>query len=381
MSHDSLDSNSYAAKLARASTAPETREFYEFQVERLRAYCTDQGLDLFHLSAENICRFLATVHQFDGGYAVIRMCIAAVGRLYMERGLENPTRHRSVRQLVRGLRRATKIDEARPVLTPEFIRIIQTCGSDIRGLRDRSLLLAGFAGPLRRREVTEIQCEGIVLTGEAIIIVHPRKLMIQRGSETETCPVAALRAYLDAAPIVSGALWRGFDKRDKPLPHALSSHSVWQILHDRARAADVSGVSWPGLRFGFIEAAAKLPLFELQKRTLLSDRHALRRQLQRGRAQRRASAEKMADRAATADTDQHNVTKVPQKPLLFTRQTVSDVRSDLVRLFSSRRKSRSAKQQRDNGRNRRYRQADVAEIRSELTRLYGSTRASVSSSP
>src|ERR1019366_9095924 len=108
MSHDSLDSNSYAAKLARASTAPETREFYEFQVERLRAYCTDQGLDLFHLSAENICRFLATIHQFDGGYAVIRMCIAAIGRLYMERGLENPTRHRSVRQLVRRLRRATK---------------------------------------------------------------------------------------------------------------------------------------------------------------------------------------------------------------------------------------------------------------------------------
>ena len=372
MSHDSLDSNSYAAKLARASTAPETREFYEFQVERLRAYCTDQGLDLFNLSAENICRFLATIHQFDGGYAVIRMCIAAIGRLYMERGLENPTRHRSVRQLVRGLRRATKIDEARPVLTPEFIRIIQTCGPDIRGLRDRSLLLAGFAGPLRRREVTEIQYEGIVLTGEAIIIVHPRKLMIQRGSETETCPVAALRAYLDAAPIVSGPLWRGFDKRDKPLPHALSIHSVWQILHDRARAADVSGVSWPGLRFGFIEAAAKLPLFELQKRTLLSDTHALRRQLHRGRAQRRASAEKMADRAATANTDQHNVTKAPQKPLLFTRQTVSDVRSDLERLFSSRRKSRSAKQQRGNGPSRRYTQADVADIRSELTRLYGS---------
>lgn len=203
--------------------------------------------------------------------------------------------------------------------------------------------------------------------------------MIQRGSETETCPVAALRAYLDAAPIVSGPLWRGFDKRDKPLPHALSSHSVWQILHDRARAAGVSNVSWPGLRFGFIEAAAKLPLFELQKRTLLSDRHALRRQLQRGRAQRRASAEKLADRAATADTDQHNVTKVPQKPLLFTWQTVSDVRSDLVRLFSSRRKSRSAKQQRGNGRSRRYTQADVAEIRSELTRLYGSTCASVRS--
>jgi len=395
MSHDLLDSNSLAAELARAATAPETRDLYEIQVERLRAYCTDQGLDLFHLSAGDICRFLATVCQLAGGYAVIRMCIAAIGRLYMERGLENPTRHRSVRQLIRGLRRETKIVEARPVLTQEFIRIIQTCGTDLRGLRDRSLLLAAFAGPLRRREVTEIQCDDIVLTGEAIIVLHPRQLMIQCGSEVETCPVAALRTYLNAAHIVSGPVWRGFDKRDKPLPRALSVRSTWQILHDRATAASVSGVSWPGLRFGFIEAGAKLPLFELQKRTLMSDAQALRRQLQRGRAQRRASSEKTDDLRVTADTHQRYVTKKPQQPLPFTWQTVLDVRSDLDRLFSSQRPSRSrervhqprppqksprttfrpeklAKERRGSGGSGRYTQADILQIRNELTRLYAS---------
>jgi hypothetical protein len=219
--------------------------------------------------------------------------------------------------------------------------------------------------------------------------------MIQCGSEVETCPVAALRAYLDAAHIVSGPLWRGFDKRDKPLPHALSVRSMWQILHDRATAAGVSGVSWPGLRFGFIEAGAKLPLFELQKRTLMSDAHALGRQLQRGRAQRRASSEKMDDLTAMADTHQRNVTKKPQQPPPFTWQTVLDVRLDLERLFSSQRPFRSrervrqpsppqkspratfrpeklAKERRGSARSGKYTQADILQIRSELTRLYAS---------
>jgi hypothetical protein len=216
--------------------------------------------------------------------------------------------------------------------------------------------------------------------------------------EYVAAPVAAVRAYLDAAHIVWGPLWRGFDKRDKPLPGALSYRSVWQILRDRANAAGVPDVSWPGLRFGFIEAAAKLPYFELQKRAHMSDRYELRRQLQRGRAQRRASAAKMPERTATVDMGRQNVTKGTQKPRPITWQTVLDVRADLERLISSEQKWQSPedmrhprpratfrpgklpKQRRDDCRRRRYTQADVAEVRSELTRLYRSKCSSLGSS-
>jgi hypothetical protein len=132
-------------------------------------------------------------------------------------------------------------------------------------------------GPLRRREVTALTARGTILTGEAILIRHPRTLVIQRGSEAQTCPVAAVRAYLDAAHIVSGPLWRGFDKRDKALPQAPSYRTVSQILHDRARAAGVPGVSSRG-RASVSDslkqprAAAKLPRFELQKRALWDTR-------------------------------------------------------------------------------------------------------------
>jgi site-specific recombinase XerD len=397
-------SKAYAAELARLSTAPATRELYDVQIQRLRAYCKERGVDPYCLSAEHICDFLAHIHELAGGYAVIRMCVAAIGRLYMGRGRENPTRHRAVRQFVRGLRRATKIATLRPVLTEDLIRITKTCGRDIRGLRDRALLLVAFAGPLRRCELTALRTQDLILTGEAIVLLHPRRLIIQRGTEPETCPVTAVREYLAATRISSGPLWRGFDHRDRPSPRALSYRSVWQILHDRARAAGVPHASWTGFRFGFIEAAAKLPLFELQKRTLISDRQALRGQLQRGRAYRRAAVVNSPGPSAVPDRERDSVAKPARKPLLFTWQTVSDVRSDLERLYSSRRRSRSeeevrhpkppqklpratlrpeklVKQQRGHGRSRRYTQADVAEIRSELTRLYGSTCASVRSSP
>jgi len=73
---------------------------------------------------------------------------------------------------------------------------------------DRALLLVAFAGPLRRSEVTALRTRDTVLTSEAILILHPRTLIIQRGSEAQTCPVAAVRAYLEATHIASGPLWR-----------------------------------------------------------------------------------------------------------------------------------------------------------------------------
>ena len=387
MSRSSSGSSAYAAELARLSTAPATRELYRVQIDRLSAYCNDIGIDLYRLSSDHICRFLASIHQLTGGYAVVRMCVAAIGRLYQERGLANPTRHRAVRQLVHGLRRSTRIVESRPVLSQEMIRIVNTCGSDIRGLRDRALLLVAFAGPLRRCEVTALRTQDTVLTSEAILVLHPRTLIIQRGSETQTCPVAAVRAYLEATHIVSGPLWRGFNNRWEALPRALSYRSVSQILHDRARAAGVPDVSWPGVRLGFIDAAAKLPRFELQKRALISDPYELRRQLQRGRAQRRAASAATADHHATIRTEPHLVVKRPRKPLAITWQTVLQIRADLERLSSSQQGSRSTEairrsrpratlrpqtftKRRGSYQTRGYTQADVVQIRTELTRLY-----------
>ena len=92
----------------------------------------------------------------------------------------------------------------------------------LRGLRDRAMLLIGFAGGLRRSEVVgldvgrdqtedgrgwvEILDKGMVLSIRGK--TGWREVEIGRGSNDATCPVVALQTWLQLARIAHGPLFR-----------------------------------------------------------------------------------------------------------------------------------------------------------------------------
>ncbi len=92
---------------------------------------------------------------------------------------------------------------------------------DLRGLRDRAILLLGYAGGLRRSEIVsldvgkddtpdsggwiEILDEGAVLTLNSK--TGWREVEIGRGSKDETCPVHALEQWLHFAKINFGPVF------------------------------------------------------------------------------------------------------------------------------------------------------------------------------
>jgi len=91
-----------------------------------------------------------------------------------------------------------------------------------RGLRDRAILLIGFAGGLRRSEIVGLDCgRGQTQDGSGWIEVLDKGLLITlrgetgwreveigRGSSEATCPVAALTTWLEFARIGHGPLFR-----------------------------------------------------------------------------------------------------------------------------------------------------------------------------
>jgi integrase len=82
-------------------------------------------------------------------------------------------------------------------------------------LRDRALLLIGFAGAFRRSELVTLDVVDIEEMTEGLRIIirrsktdqegQGRTLAIPRGDVA--CPVKALRAWLEAAGIESGSLF------------------------------------------------------------------------------------------------------------------------------------------------------------------------------
>ena len=124
---------------------------------------------------------------------------------------------------------------------------------DLRGLRDRAILLIGFAGGLRRSEIVGLDCraedglsggwieffdDGLLLTLRGK--TGWREVEIGRGSSEATCPVVALETWLKFARISVGPLFRRV-VGGKVGADRLTDRHVARLVKQTALAAGVRG--------------------------------------------------------------------------------------------------------------------------------------------
>ena len=117
-------------------------------------------------------------------------------------------------------------------------------------LRDRALILAGFAGALRRSELAAIRVEQLEKTERGLRLTLHQTKGLQTDAVIvlpELCPVRALTAWLEAARIKSGPVFRRIwlpklSRPGEPLPCpalAVSRLRPWTVAAIvKARAAE-----------------------------------------------------------------------------------------------------------------------------------------------
>jgi len=136
-------------------------------------------------------------------------------------------------------------------------RILEPIETDLAGLRDRALLLLGFAGALRRAELAAIRIEHLEPCDRGLRLTLPLSKGERSGGAvtvaipygtTDLCPVRALRQWQLAAGIAEGPVFRriwipprGRDGRNTPLPRigraAIDAGTVARIIQVRAASA------------------------------------------------------------------------------------------------------------------------------------------------
>ena len=144
---------------------------------------------------------------------------------------------------MRGIRRAKGIalNGKAPIRTPLLRRMVEALPDDSPGLRDKAILLLGFAGAFRRSDIVGLQIRDVQISDAGLIIILRRSKTDQEGARftkgipigtrDATCPECALEAWLQLAGITSGPIFRPVDRWGHVGNHALSSLGV-------ARAAD-----------------------------------------------------------------------------------------------------------------------------------------------
>jgi hypothetical protein len=102
-------------------------------------------------SAETVAAYMAARADTLAVASIVRH-VASISKAHEARGLPNPTRSELVRATMRGIKRTRGCAqrEAKPLLRDDLLLVLDAMGDGLKDIRDRALLLIGFAGALRR---------------------------------------------------------------------------------------------------------------------------------------------------------------------------------------------------------------------------------------
>jgi site-specific recombinase XerD len=256
-----------AQDYARANRAQNTMRAYRAAWRAFAAWCEAEGRPALPADPLTVADYLAHAAQHHKS-STLGVHVAAIRAAHKAAGQPDPTADERVAATMRGIRRVHgQPPVQRDPLTLDDLRaLVRACGDDLPGLRDKALLLVGFAGALRRSEIVALDVEHVRLNGVLRITIARSKTdqegqgstkTIPRLADAELCPVRALRAWLDAAGIASGPVFRSVNRWGK-VGKRLSAYDVARIVKRRAEAAglDARMLAGHSLRAGFATTAA-----------------------------------------------------------------------------------------------------------------------------
>ena len=208
-------------------------------------------------------------HATTLSIATLNRRIVAIGWAHAVRGYDSPTKSALVVATLRGIRRTngSAQRQAAPLVKQDIAKVVQHL-TGIKGMRDKALLLIGFAGAFRRSELVALQVEDVRFVCEGIIIHLRRSKTDQNGQgrkiaipyvRAKHCPVRALKTWLTKSGIQSGALFRRINRYQQIMDQGLTAQSVSLIIKQRVTAAGLDAATYSGhsLRAGFVTSAAQ----------------------------------------------------------------------------------------------------------------------------
>jgi integrase len=267
----SLAAERDAAKVfQRMAKAENTRIAYRAAVRAWCAWCELRGLTPLPACGADVATFLAAERRRGLAPNTIDLRRAAIRYLHRAAGCAVPTGDVCVAETVAGIRRdAARKGQApgkKAAATASIIRqMLAKIPDDLRGLRDKALILVAFAGALRRSELVSIRVERLEQTERGLRLTIPQSKGSQAAAvvvplpygETELCPVRALARWREAAGITAGPVFRRIwlpkqVKVGEPpaLPRigveAMTTRALADMVKARASAAGFDGKHFGG---------------------------------------------------------------------------------------------------------------------------------------
>jgi integrase len=249
-----------------ASSSANTRRAYAADWKHFAGWCRRQGQSPLPPDVQTVGLYITALASGEAAprtkassVATIERRLSALCWNYTQRGLILDRRDRHIATVLAGIRNrhAAPPRQKEAILPEELIAMVETLDrGTLRGLRDRAMLLIGFAGGLRRSEIVALDCardqteDGggwIEIFDKGLLVTLRgktgwREVEIGRGSSDLTCPVHAVETWLKLGRISHGPLFRRVRARGKEVgPERLKDQEIARLVKKTVLAAGIRG--------------------------------------------------------------------------------------------------------------------------------------------
>jgi len=261
---------SQAGEYIRAAKAQATLRAYRSDWRHFEDWCRQKCLTALPAAPYTVAFYLGETAATHRPSTLARR-LTSINKVHRAAGHPAPAlaEHLSVGETLKGIRRVHGTEQTgkHPLFTDDLRAMVGALPCGLIGIRDRALLLVGFAGAFRRSELAAVRVEEVQETKEGILIrisrsktdpeAKGREAALPYGSTLETCPVRACRAWMQAARLEDGPLFRRIDRHGHINERALHKDSIGGIVKRAARAAGLDPKIYAGhsLRAGFCTQA------------------------------------------------------------------------------------------------------------------------------
>lgn len=258
-----------ATAYAKAASSENTQNAYAKDWRHFTSWCRREGFGPLPPSSQVIGLYIGACAAGEPQRGRLPLSVATIERRlsglawnFTQRGVPMDRADRHIATVLAGIRRkhAKPPRQKEAVLGDDIKAMVGTLGHDLRGLRDRAILLLGFAGGLRRSEIVGLDVtrddhlDGNHSDGAGWIEIFAdkgvlvtlrgktgwREVEVGRGASDQTCPVVALESWIRFGRIARGPLFRRIFKDNKTIDvERLSDKHVARLVKRTALAAGV----------------------------------------------------------------------------------------------------------------------------------------------
>ena len=257
------------------SKAINTVRAYKSDFKDFGLFCAQNGFKSLPSEPKIVSLYLTFLSTKDAKMSTLKRRLVSIGVIHKLKGFYLDTKHPSIIENIMGIkRRKGSIQRSKkPILINNLKALInaidEKIDSEIKKLRDRTIILIGFSGGFRRNEIVSLNYDDLDFVPEGVKIDIRRSKTDQFGEgsvkalpyfdNSKYCPVVSLKKWISVSEINSGSLFRKFLKGSKLSEKRLTDQTVALLIKEYLQLTGIDSRNYSGhsLRSGFATSAAE----------------------------------------------------------------------------------------------------------------------------